>query len=156
MLENQTVIRRSSAWPLERIEDFLEAQRIPIRLACLTPRGSPIVCSLWYLYADKALWCATQKASRVARYLHDHPQCGFEIAPESPPYRGVRGQGQAELLAARGPEVLGRLIDRYLGSRDSDFARWLIGRAHQEVAIRIAPEWLTSWDFSSRMPPIRS
>jgi len=46
-----------------------------------------------------------------------------------------------------------RLLDRYLGSRDSGFATWLIERASTEVAIRIEPTWLTSWDFSKRMQP---
>ena len=67
------------------------------------------------------------------------------------PYRGVRGQGRAELSRADGPAVLLRLIDRYLHSRDSTFARWLISRQQDEVAVRIEPDWLTAWDFSGRM-----
>lgn len=145
------MIRRNSAWPMPRIEQFLIGQRIPIRLACLTPRGNPLVCSLWYLWDDGALWCATQKNARLVNYLRDHPTCGFEIAPESLPYRGVRGQGQAMLVPERGPEVLGRLIDRYLEDRGSEFARWLIDRSSSETAVRIVPAWLTSWDFSARM-----
>ena len=67
------------------------------------------------------------------------------------PYQGVRGQGQVTLLQAEGEAVLRRLIERYLGTQDSEFARWLIQRAETEVAIRIQPNWLTSWDFSGRM-----
>jgi hypothetical protein len=67
------------------------------------------------------------------------------------PYRGVRGQGRASLIDEAGMDTLLLLIDRYLGTRESRFARWLIGKAANETAICIAPHWLTSWDFSSRM-----
>lgn len=145
------MIRSNSVWNLQEIERFLAAQRIPIRLACLTSGGGPIVCSLWYFWADDALWCATQQTARVVQYLDRNPRCGFEIAPESPPYKGVRGQGKATLSAERGGDVLSRLIDRYLGPDDTEFARWLLDRSASEVAIRIEPTWLTSWDFSRRM-----
>jgi len=147
------VIRANSAWSEQKIGSFLSEQRIPIRLACLTPGGGPIVCSLWYLYEDGALWCATQKTAKVAAYLERHRVCGFEISPEAMPYKGVRGQGKAALVAERGLDVLQQLIDRYLGTRESDFARWLIRRASREVAIRIDPIWLTAWDFTPRMKP---
>lgn len=42
-------------------------------------------------------------------------------------------------------------MDRYLGTRDSGFARWLLARQDREVAIRIEPDWLTSWDYGERM-----
>ena len=145
------VIRSNSAWSAQQIASFLEAQRIPIRLACLASSGNPIVCSLWYLHDDGALWCATQKTAKVAAYLARHPVCGFEVAPEAMPYKGVRGQGKATLLPERGLDILQRLIDRYVGNRESDFARWLIKRGSREVAIRIDPIWLTAWDFAPRM-----
>jgi hypothetical protein len=73
------------------------------------------------------------------------------VAPDAPPYHGVRGRGVATLDPARGAEVLGLLVDRYLGTRESPFARWLLARASAEVAIRIEPSSLVSWDFSARM-----
>jgi hypothetical protein len=146
-----TRIRSSSAWSLAEIERFLAGCVIPVRLACLTSRREPIVCSLWYLHEDGALWCATQNSAKVAQYLRHHPFCGFEISTESLPYKGVRGQGEVTLSLERGPDILLRLIDRYLGTRDSGFARWLIARSSDEVAIAIRPRWLTAWDFSTRM-----
>ena len=68
-----------------------------------------------------------------------------------PPYRGVRGQGRAHLLPEAGAARLEVLLDRYLGDRESNLARWLLSRAEDEVAIRIEPSWLTAWDFSARM-----
>ena len=145
------MIRSNSAWSLNEIETFFDSQRIPIRLACLNKKGSPMVISLWYLYQDKALWCATQQSAKIVSYLRAHPICGFEIAPESPPYRGVRGQGTVSISAEPALNLLTRLIERYPVDEDSGLANWLIERADKEVAICIKPTWMTSWDYSSRM-----
>lgn len=146
-----SMIRSTSAWTGEQIDEFLRTAVIPVRLACVDGDGMPLVCSLWFLCDDDTIWCATQASAHVVRCLSDAPRCGFEIAPESPPYRGVRGQGSVSLSVRDGADVLARLIDRYLGSRDTSFARWLIERSDNEVAIRIDPHWVTAWDFSQRM-----
>ena len=146
-----SIIRQGSAWDVSGIEKFLRDNLIPIRLACLSGSGHPLICSLWYDFNDGALWCATRDDAHVAKLLTRNPQCGFEVAADSQPYRGVRGQGRATLSTSSGPDVLQPLVDRYLGTRESGFARWLLARQDREVSIRIEPEWLTSWDFSARM-----
>jgi nitroimidazol reductase NimA-like FMN-containing flavoprotein (pyridoxamine 5'-phosphate oxidase superfamily) len=146
-----SIVRSSSAWEQSQIDAFLQATVIPIRLACSDKAGVPLICSLWYLYADDALWCATQQSASVVALLERAPHCAFEVAPESMPYRGVRGQGRVTVVPDEGPAILTQLIDRYLGARDTQFAVWLMGRAANEVAIKIEPDWLTSWDFGSRM-----
>ena len=146
-----SIVRSSSAWEQQQIDEFLRSALIPIRLACSDKEGVPLICSLWYLYADDALWCATQQSASVVALLERAPRCAFEVAPESMPYRGVRGQGSVTLLPNEGPAILQQLIDRYLDAGDTQFAAWLMGRSATEVAIKIEPDWLTSWDFGSRM-----
>ena len=146
-----TIIKKSSHWELNQIEAFLHECVIPVRLASINGEGKPLVCSLWFLYDDGAIWCATKASASVAGFLTQSSDCGFEIAPEAMPYRGVRGQGVVSILPDQGLPVLLRLIDRYLGSRDSGFAQWLIAQANDEVAIRIDPDWYTAWDFTKRM-----
>ncbi len=146
-----SLIRKSSAWDQPTIAAFLQKTVIPIRLACADTAGVPLICSLWYLYDDGVIWCATQQSAAIVRFASTHQQCGFEVAPEAMPYQGVRGQGKVTLLKEEGEVVLGRLVERYLGTQDSEFARWLMQRAEHEVAIRIEPDWLTSWDFRGRM-----
>lgn len=63
----------------------------------------------------------------------------------------MRGQGVASLHPERGAEVLRRLLARYGVAPDSRLACSLLAHAEREVAIRIAPEWMTSWDFAARM-----
>ncbi|TFG87715.1 MAG: pyridoxamine 5'-phosphate oxidase family protein [Chromatiales bacterium] len=148
---NDVPIRRTSAWSAGYIESFLVDAVIPLRLASLSKSGAPLLCSLWYIYEGGAICCATQRSAKLVSLLERDQRCAFEIAGDQPPYRGVRGQGTATLSAADGGPVLLRLIDRYLHGRDSGFAQWLIARQEEEVAIRIQPTWLTSWDFSQRM-----
>jgi len=144
-------VRRGSAWSAEEIRTHLADAVIPVRLALNARSGYPLICSLWYLFEDDQLWCAVQRDAKAARLLEADPRCAFEVAADAPPYRGVRGQGRGALVAERGEAVLGRLLDRYLGGRESDLARWLLGRGRTEVALRIKPLWLTAWDFSGRM-----
>jgi hypothetical protein len=92
-----------------------------------------------------------QRQSRVAGLLERDPRCAFEIAPDRLPYHGVRGRALATLHDGRGEEILGQLIDRYLGDRTSALAHWLLGRADGETAVALAPQTLVSWDYRRRM-----
>ena len=140
-------------WDEERIGAHLEQTVVPLRLASATPDGCPLVVSLWFLWRDGALWCATQRSSRVASCVAREPRCGFEVAGDAPPYRGVRGQGRAEIVAEPAEAILRALLRRYRGTEDDPLGRRLLSRLDGEVAIRIAPRWITSWDFTSRMSP---
>jgi nitroimidazol reductase NimA-like FMN-containing flavoprotein (pyridoxamine 5'-phosphate oxidase superfamily) len=133
------------------IDRFLAETVVPLRLACLDREGGPHVLSLWYLWQDDAIWLATRPDAWVVERLRADPRCGFEIAGDAPPYRGLRGKGRAELLPERGEAMLGALIDRYLGGRQSRFARWLLERGRDEMAIRIVPNRTSTWDYSRRM-----
>jgi hypothetical protein len=144
-------LRSASAWSPHQVEAYLRTYVAPLRLAVQTEAGFPLICSLWFLYEDGRLWCATKRDAKVARCLARDPRCAFELAPNEPPYRGVRGQGRASLSSEGAVELLGRLIDRYLGDRDSDLARWLLRESASEVAIAIEAEQVTSWDYTERM-----
>lgn len=141
----------SSAWFTPQTTAYLEAVQIPLRLSCVTTAGWPIVLSLWYLHDAGRLCCATLESAHVVRYLRREPRCGFEIAADQPPYCGVRGRATAQIVPALGPEMLGRLIDRYLGNRDSSLARRLLARSQDEVAIILTPAQVFTWDYRQRM-----
>jgi hypothetical protein len=131
---------RKGPWSPERIERFLEEIRAPIRLACNGASGHPVLASLWFIPLDGKLWCATQRRASVVSHLSRDPRCAFEVSVESPPYRGVRGQGLATLHEDRGEEILRVLIDRYLEDSTS-----------RETGIAIEPQTLVSWDYRERM-----
>ena len=144
-------MRSKGPWTGAEVGAFLASARIPIRLAVNGASGHPVLASLWYLPQGDTLWCATQRSARIARALARDPRCAFEVAPETLPYRGVRGQALASLHDDRGEEILRQLIERYLGDTSSRFAGWLLSRARSETAIALAPRSLFSWDYRDRM-----
>lgn len=140
----------SGPWDASTIEEYLEATCIPVRLATNGSSG-PLVQSLWFLPRGFELWCCTQRTSVLARRLSKDDRVGFEIAADDPPYRGVRGTGVARLTDEDVETTLRSLITRYQGSETSSLGAWLLSRIDNEVAIRIEPRTLASWDYSARM-----
>ena len=138
-------------WTRQHAMDFLTKTVIPLRLATIAPSGWPVIVSLWFLVEDNMIWCATHQSAKIIRILELNSQCAFEVAPDHPPYLGLRSQANVKLFPGRGADILKRLIDRYQGSRDSELARWLLSRSEEEVAIAITPVRIQSWDYSSRM-----
>ena len=142
----------SGPWDERLVERWLTGAVIPVRLGMLGTSG-PLVVSLWYRYQQGALWCATSADADVVAHLRRDPRVGFEVGPDVPPYRGVRGTGRAVVVSDAGPAVLEGLLARYLDASNAGLADWLRRRAHDEVALRIGDLRVTSWDFSSRMSP---
>lgn len=144
-------MRRRGPWARGEIDAFLTSARIPLRLAVSgRSGGAPFVVSLWYLWRDGAFWCATPEKSAVVAALRRNAACGFEVAGDTPPYHGVRGQGQAH-LTGDGDALLRELYARYGGRPEHPFADWLLNREEPEAIIRIVPDRMTSWDFRERM-----
>lgn len=130
---------------------FLQESRIPLRLSAVDRDGFPVICSLWFLYKDGALYCVSHRKSKIIQVLQERPQCGFEVAVNDIPYRGVRGKATASLSSDSDGSLLSRLLDRYLGDSNPQLANWLLSRKADEIAICLQPKTLSSWDFSGRM-----
>lgn len=141
----------SGPWSIDQIEDYLESAVIPARVACCSDSGWPASATLWFVYEEGAFWSATPAHAALAGWLERDPRCSIEVAGEMPPYKGVRARARASLVRDPDRDVLRKVIRRYLGSEDSGFARWLLERPVEEMAIRIDPLRITSWDFRARM-----
>lgn len=135
-------------------EIFLDKIRIPVRLACKTGSGWPMVVSLWYLHRDGKLYCATQKTAKIISYLKYDSRVGFEIAEDRPPYCGVRGQAVASVDENMGIQILEQLLVRYLGGTKNPLAEKLLAKAKNEVAIVLNPVQVFTWDYSTRMQDV--
>ena len=129
---------------------LLPDSTIPIRIAFIKPTGVPSVISLWYEQINGKIYCATQKTAKIVSYLQNNPSCGFEIATDKPPYRGIRGEGIAK-INDNGSEILEILIDKYLGNKESNLSKFLRNNSKTEVAIEITPEKFYNYDYSKRM-----
>ncbi len=145
-------ISSTSAWDQIGIANFLEAATIPIRIA-VQDGDFPLICSVWFRYdrAQQRLFCVSHKASYLVKLLEQVGRCAFEIAPNEPPYRGVRGKAEVSLHANAAESLLRELIERYLDDTDSSLAKWLLGRVEDELVIELNPQWITAWDYSDRM-----
>ena len=139
---------------IEVYADYLHKTRIPLRLSYRTESGWPFVLSLWYIYQDGLLYCATQEDARVVKYLENEPRCGYEIAADLPPYCGIRGQARARVDREKGPEILEALLVRYLGGFENSLAEQLLQGADREVALVLEPVNCFKWDFSKRMASV--
>jgi nitroimidazol reductase NimA-like FMN-containing flavoprotein (pyridoxamine 5'-phosphate oxidase superfamily) len=135
----------------EEIARYLSEIKIPIRLACITDTGWPLVTSLWFVFMNQKLYCSTQRTAKVIEFLSQNPRCGFEVASDQPPYRGVRGKGRVKLSEEMGPKVLRTLMDRYYIKKDSTLGKFLLSNLDNETAIEIEPIRIFTWDYSDRM-----
>ena len=134
-----------------QLETYLRESVIPLRLAAVSATEWPLVLSLWYLYDAGKIYCATQRSAKIVSHLQYNPKVAFEIAADSPPYCGVRGQGTATIDSQNGAGILEKLLHRYLGGTDSPLARNLMAKSANEVAIVIEPNRFFTWNFRKRM-----
>jgi hypothetical protein len=104
---------------------------------------------------EEKFFCATQKNAMILKYLSNNSKCGFEVAGDLPPYRGVRGWGYAKLNGTRGSEILHILIKKYLKDEKTQLTDFLLRRANDEVAIEIKPLSMFHYDYSNRMNGIK-
>ena len=144
-------VKFSGSWREEQVEQFLGDAVVPMRLSCLAKDGFPRVVSLWYQYRDGLLFGATHQSSKLVKLLQNDNRVGFEVAPDTPPYCGIRGQGSTTLSPLGDSELLQQLVQRYVGDNETDFTRWLISRSAEELVITVTPHRIYSWDYRSRM-----
>ena len=146
------VISKKSAWDTARMGLFLSEAVIPVRIA-VNDGDFPMICSIWFYYdaEREQLVCASHQRSKLARLLQQNPRCGFEIAPNEPPYCGVRGKATVEMDPAQAAKSLQILIQKYLGQSNSGLGQWLLSRVDEEYEIRLTPTWVTAWDYGQRM-----
>ena len=149
--ERPGVFEPSGPWSPEQTRDYLEERTVPVRVATRTPGGRLWMLSLWYLFRDDALWCATSASADLVAFLEDDPGVAFEVSENEPPYMGVRGSAEAALSPDEDKSLLRELIARYLGGTDSSLARRLLDGEREEVRIRIEPTRTHTWDYSERM-----
>ncbi|QDI89590.1 hypothetical protein Nisw_08690 [Candidatus Nitrosopumilus sp. SW] len=136
------------------LESILSDIKIPIRIAFLKSDGVPNIISLWYEQIGDKIYCATQKSAKVVSYLEKNPTCGFEIASDKPPYKGIRGSGSAKIIDEMGEEILKILMKKYLGDKESTLSKILKKNVKNEVAIEITPQQIFHYDYSKRMKDI--
>lgn len=143
--------RVTGVWDQAATEAFLVESTVPLRLSCRRPAGDLWMLSLWFVYREGALWCATSAAADVVEYLRHDDRVAFEISTNEPPYKGVRGNGTAAVEADPDKSLLKELLERYLDGTDSPLAERLLSPEREEVRIRIDLSQVYTWDFTNQM-----
>jgi nitroimidazol reductase NimA-like FMN-containing flavoprotein (pyridoxamine 5'-phosphate oxidase superfamily) len=154
-------------WDRERVDEYLGAARVPVRLGCRTPSDHPWIVSLWFEWdpdagsalddetgsgtAPGAIRCATSATADLVEFVEHDDQVSFEVSTNAPPYKGVRGRGRATVIPDEEKRRLRSLLRKYLGGTDNSTADRLLQPEREEVEIRIEPERLHTWDYSERM-----
>lgn len=141
-------------WSSAAVAQYLENSVYPMRLACIGGDGFPRVVSVWYQYTDGRFYCVSHRASKLITLLRANERVGFEVAPNEPPYCGVRGQGIASVQSLGEQATLDDLLERYLGGADSRLGNWLLSRREEEMLITIEPQRVFSWDYQERMEDV--
>ena len=124
-----TIISSKSAWTLDAMETFLHGAVIPIRIAVLDGQF-PLICSIWFYFdsSTKQFVCASHERSKLIRVLKKVDRCGFEIATNDSPYRGIRGKAVASLSRTNVDVSLNRLVYLDLVSTNACLGQWLLSR----------------------------
>ena len=148
-------LSKKSAWNKQELQDFLVSSKIPVRISVLDDEY-PLICSVWFEYLDEKLVIVSHEDSKLAKTLLRQRKCGFEIATNDPPYKGVRGKADVVAEAEGSGDTLRRVIQRYLGGTNQKLASWLLSRVEHEVKFTLHPTWVTSWDYGERMEQIRT
>ena len=145
-------LSKASAWSELEVTEFLRSSTIPMRIATNT-ESYPTLCSVWYLFDEQAgeLLCVSHQKSKLVLDITASKKCSFEIAPNEPPYFGVRGKAVVTLSKENVLDTLTTVMSRYLGGTDCRLAKWLIGRSDEEYVLRLTPVQTTSWDYRERM-----
>ena len=87
--------------------------------------------------------------------MENNNLCGFEIAGDAPPYKGIRGRGVATIKPEMGKPILSILMEKYLENKDSKLSKFLSENSDDEVAIEISPQHVSHYDYSKRMSDVK-
>lgn len=136
------------------VEKFLES-KLNMQLATVDPQGYPVIQPVWFYYDGGLgkLYTGTNKMSRKLVNLRENPsKLYFSIDDENPPYKGVKGRGEATISEdiKKNIPIIEKMNLKYLGTLDHPIAKMLMENARNgtEIVIEITPRFFSAWDFS--------
>ena len=135
--------------------DFLEREKVMMRLGMVDEDGYPMVHPVWFAYEDGSLWAVVERTSRKARVLRKNTKVYFTIDKSAYPPKGVRGRGSALLIEddSLALKVTKKHLLKYHGTIDDDYARGFLDSRHEQVVVRVSPIYLATWDYARTRHP---
>ena len=146
----------SSPLTEQEIKDFLETSRLNLHLGTSDEKQEPNVHPIWYHFdrlSDK-LYVETSKASKKMSNVRKNKTVYFCIDEPNPPYKGVRGKGEATIhedIDFNVP-ISERILAKYLGDLEHPMAKQLLSyvKGGESAIIEITPDYYSTWDNSKR------
>ncbi|MFL6525026.1 MAG: pyridoxamine 5'-phosphate oxidase family protein [Nitrososphaera sp.] len=136
----------------EEAERFLES-KLNLQLATIDEKGDPNIQPVWFYYnKDKGkLLIITSKLSKKTQNLKIRPTIYFSIDDQSPPYKGVKGKGNAMIVEDPNRIVpqAEKISMKYLGTLDHPSAKEMVDRSKngEGILVEISPKFFSTWDF---------
>ncbi len=139
----------------EEAQRFLES-KLNLQIATIDEKGEPNIQPVWFYYdKDKGkLLILTSKSSKKTQNLTNRPTIYFSVDDENPPYKGVKGKGNATVV--EDPNTIlnqaEKISMKYLGTLDHPVAKEMADRSKngEGVLVEITPKFFSTWDFGKR------
>jgi PPOX class probable F420-dependent enzyme len=149
------IVAASSSIPSmtrDEAEKFLES-KLTLQLATTDEKGEPNIQPVWFYY-DKdegKLLIITSKVAKKTQNLRNRPTIYFSIDDANPPYKGVKGKGNATIVEDPNRIVpqAERISMKYLGTLDHPAAKEMADRSKngEGILVEISPKFFSTWDF---------
>jgi PPOX class probable F420-dependent enzyme len=130
----------------EEVEKFLES-KLNLQIATIDEKGEPNIQPVWFYY-DKdegKLLIITSKLAKKTQNLRNRPTIYFSIDDEKPPYKGVKGKGNATIVEDPNRIVpqADKISMKYLGTLDHPAAKEMADRSKkgEGVLVEISPKF---------------
>jgi PPOX class probable F420-dependent enzyme len=136
----------------EEAERFLES-KLNLQIATVDEKGEPNIQPVWFYYAkdEGKLLIITSKLAKKTQNLRNRPTIYFSIDDEKPPYRGVKGKGNASVVEDPNRIVpqAEKISMKYLGTLNHPAAKEMADRSRngEGVLVEISPKFFSTWDF---------
>lgn len=137
--------------------DFLKRSKSTLLLGTTDADGTPIIHPVWYYFdgSKTKLYFYTEPALRKARNIKKRSQVYFDVDSDKWPYKGVKGKGNARIVASRKEAIsfAGKILAKYVKKGQPMIKSALEKiKSGGYVVFEIEPAYFTSWDYAKLIP----
>src|SRR6266481_35646 len=107
------------------VDIFLSTSKTPLRLGTIDSKGDPMIHPVWFHYSNGKLYLMSIKENRKVRNIRGKRRVYFSIDTDAEPHKGVKGKGNAMILADIGKAVpiSEKMVSKYLGDPNTAMAK---------------------------------
>ncbi len=134
---------------LDSVRSLLDA---PSAAALVTyrPDGSADVSPVWFRHVDDAFEVVIAEGDPKLDHLARDPRAVLTVFETSPPFRGVKVAGRAELGATGVRDARLAIVSRYLGAARGEA---FVNARGSGMILRLPGVAARVWDLSGILPP---